>query len=239
MNILITGGASGLGKAITTKLCQEPKNKVIFTYNSSLEEAQKIEEQFSNAKSFKLDFNSQENIHQFIDKMHELNLDVLVNNAITGYTQNYFHKMKIDVFLNSFRKNIMPVIQITQQFIKENRKKKSGKIITILTSAIINKPPLGWAEYVANKAYLKSLSKSWAIENSAFGITSNCISPSIMMTNLTKDIDKRLIEGMKESNPNKSLLNEYEVAEAVCFFTNTSSQINGTNLVINAASDLL
>ena len=135
--------------------------------------------------------------------------------------------------------NILPVIQLTQQFIKNSRKKKSGKIITILTSAIINKPPLGWAEYVANKAYLQSLSTSWAIENSAFGITSNCISPSIMITNLTKNIDKRLVESMIESNPNKSLLNENEVAESVSFLTNASSQINGTNLVINAASDLL
>ena len=239
MNILITGGASGLGKAITIKLCQDPKNKVIFTYNSSLNEAKKIEHQFSNAKSFKLNFNSQENTRQFIDKMSEFELDVLINNAITGYTQNYFHKIEIDIFLNSFKINILPVIQLTQEFIKNSRKKKSGKIITILTSAVINKPPLGWAEYVANKAYLQSLSKSWAIENSAFGITSNCISPSMMMTNLTKNIDKRLVEGIIENNPNKSLLNKNEVAEAVCFFTNASSQINGTNLIINAASDLL
>ena len=239
MNILITGGASGLGKAITIKLCQDPKNKVIFTYNSSLKEAQKIERQFSNAKSFKLDFNSQENFSQFIDKMPEFELDILVNNAITGYTQNYFHKMERDVFLNSFKINILPVIQLTQQFIKDSRKKKSGKIITILTSFIINKPPLGLAEYVANKAYLQSLTKSWAIENLAFGITSNSISPSIMMTNLTKDIDKRLVVGMIENNPNKSLLKEDEVAEAVWFFANSSSQINGSNLIINAASDLL
>ena len=239
MNILITGGASGLGKSITIKLCQDPKNKVIFTYNSSLKEAQKIERQFSNAKSFKLDFNSQENFSQFIDKMPEFELDILVNNAITGYTQNYFHKMERDVFLNSFKINILPVIQLTQQFIKDSRKKKSGKIITILTSFIINKPPLGLAEYVANKAYLQSLTKSWAIENLAFGITSNSISPSIMMTNLTKDIDKRLVVGMIENNPNKSLLKEDEVAEAVWFFANSSSQINGSNLIINAASDLL
>ena len=239
MNILITGGASGLGKAITIKLCQDPKNKVIFTYNSSEEEAQKIEGQFTNAKSFKLDFNSQENTNHFIEKMPGFQLDILVNNAITGYTQDYFHKMGKDVFLNSFRINILPVVQITQQFIKDSRKKKTGKIITILTSFIINKPPLGLAEYVANKAYLQSLTKSWAIENLTFGITSNCISPSIMMTNLTKNIDKRLVEGMIESNPNKSLLNEDEVAEAVCFFTNSSSQINGSNLIINAASDLL
>ena len=98
---------------------------------------------------------------------------------------------------------------------------------------------MGLSEYVANKVYLHSLSKSWAVENSAFGITSNCISPSIMMTNLTKNIDKRLVEGMIESNPNKSLLNEDEVAEGVCFFVNASSQINGTNLIINAASNLL
>ncbi len=240
MNILITGGASGLGRAITLKLCQDSKNKVFLTYNSSFEEAKKLESQFSNIESFKVDFNSKESIDLFIGKMPDLQLDILVNNAIAGYTNDYFHKFNTDHFLESFMTNVVPVIQITQQFIKESRKKKFGKIITILTSFIINKPPLGLAEYVANKAYLHSLSKSWAIENAPFGITSNCVSPSIMITNLTKNnIDERLLEGMINNNPNKRLLNESEVAEAVYYFANVSGQINGANLIINAASDLI
>jgi 3-oxoacyl-[acyl-carrier protein] reductase len=83
------------------------------------------------------------------------------------------------------------------------------------------------------------MAKSWATENAAFGITSNCISPSFMQTNLTGDTDSRLIENMIADNPNKSLLKEDEVAEAVNFLVNATPQINGSNIIINAAKDLI
>jgi 3-oxoacyl-[acyl-carrier protein] reductase len=135
--------------------------------------------------------------------------------------------------------NVYPVVKLTQQFIADSRKRKSGKIITILSSGIINKPPLGWSEYIANKAYLHSMAKSWAVENVSFGITSNCVSPSFMQTNLTKQTDKRIVELMISDNPHKRLLTEVEVAEAVSFLVTASPHINGSNLIINAAQDII
>lgn len=239
MNILVTGGASGLGAAITKRLCEDVNNTVFFTYNSSFEKAKAIENQWPNAKGIKVDFSSRESVHAFCNSVPSLELSVLINNAITGFLQDYFHKIDAQAFSNSFESNVLPVIQITQAFLKYARKKKSGRIITILTSALINKPSLGWSEYTANKAYLHSLAKSWAIENASFGITSNCISPSFMSTQLTSTLDDRLIEGIISSHPTKQLLKEEEVAEAVHFFVHASQQINGSNMVINAASDLV
>ena len=74
------------------------------------------------------------------------------------------------------------------------KKKRKGKIITILTSFLLNSPPIGSSSYVANKAYLKSLTKSWANENIKFNVTSNTISPSFMQTNFTSDVDERIID---------------------------------------------
>ena len=239
MNILVTGGASGLGRAITKKLVADGINTVFFTYKSSQTSALEIENNFPNAKSIKLDFSSTQSVTDFCNTIPDLKLDVLINNAISGFTQNHFHKTDIDVFNNSFLLNVSPVLKITQQFIKEARKRKKGRIITILTSGLINKPSIGWSEYVANKAYLFSMTKSWAVENANFGITSNSISPSFMATNLTSEIDSRLVEGMINSNPNRSLLKEEEVADAVAFFVYATSHLNGSNLVINAASDLV
>jgi NAD(P)-dependent dehydrogenase (short-subunit alcohol dehydrogenase family) len=98
---------------------------------------------------------------------------------------------------------------------------------------------VGFSEYVANKAYLHSMTKSWAVENAAFGITSNCISPSLMLTRLMSGLDKRIIENMTQEMGGKALLNETEVAGAVEFFLEASSHINGSNLVINDAKDIL
>ena len=58
MNILITGGASGLGEKITKNLLQNKNNTVYFTFNSSKENANKISSEYSNSKAINCDFNN-------------------------------------------------------------------------------------------------------------------------------------------------------------------------------------
>ena len=94
------------------------------------------------------------------------------------------------------------------------------------------------AKYAAEKNYLLSMNKSWASENINFNITSNAISPSMMQTNLTKNIDERIIEQMITSHPLKRLLDPSEVANVVKFLVEASSFITGQNLVINSGENL-
>jgi 3-oxoacyl-[acyl-carrier protein] reductase len=239
MNILITGGASGLGAAVTRVLSAESAHRVWFTFNESACQAKEIEEQYKNSSGLKCNFIDSGDVEQLIEKIEAVDIDVLIHNAMPSMTKNHFHKMGEDIFSDSFKNNVMPVIRITQAAIQIFRKKKFGKIITILSSALINKPPVGWSEYVANKAYLHSMSKSWAVENAAFKITANTISPSFMQTHLTSDTDERVVEGLVCSHPLKKLLTPEEVADAVLFFVNASQHINGTNLIINSAADVI
>jgi len=240
MNILITGGASGLGEAITYKLADNTNDKIFFTFHSSSEKARDIENKYSNAKRIQCDFKIQADIDSLLAYIENADIDVLINNAFTSKaTPKHFHKIDISVFSDNFNANIIPVVRITQKAILHFRKKKFGKIINILSSAMLDNPPVGWSEYVAEKAYLASLSKSWATENSAFNITSNSISPSFMQTGLTFNTDERLIEDIKESHPFKQLLTTNEVSDAVLFLSRCSQQINGINLIMNAGTHVI
>lgn len=235
MNILITGGASGLGESITQKMASNTANKVYYTYNKSEENTIKIHEMHPNTVAIKCDFNIKEDFDSLICKMETMNLDMLVNNAYSGEAiKAHFHKIPIIDFKNDFENNILPTIAITQKAISIFKKKKSGKIITILTSFLTDSPPIGASVYVANKAYLSSLVKSWAKENSAYNITSNSISPSFMTTNFTKNVDERVVEQIANNNPLKKLLTIEEVADVVYFFSNSSQQINGLDFLINS-----
>lgn len=240
MNILVTGGASGLGKSIVEHLAHDNKNNILFTYNNSLVAAVNIEKSFLNTKSAKCDFSKKEDVISLLEKINSFNIDVLINNAFSGkIAKAHFHKNHISVFENGFMNNILPVVRITQHAISIFRKKKYGKIITILSSALFEKPAIGWSEYIATKAYLHSLSKSWAVENAAFNITSNCISPALMQTDLTADIDERILEEIISKHPLKKILSTEEVADAVIYLVNASQQINGSNLIINAAENVI
>jgi 3-oxoacyl-[acyl-carrier protein] reductase len=238
MNILVTGGASGLGESITKALAKNDNDRIYFTYNRSIANAEAIEKEFPNTKGFPCNFEDPQSVEQLLEKMDQFNLQILINNAMTGFEKNHFHKLSSDSFSAGFQKNILPVIQLTQKAILIFRKQKFGKIITVLSSAIINKPPIGWSEYVAQKNYLLSLSKSWAVENAKFNIVSNCVSPSFMKTALTSDTDERIVEELQKNHPLKSLLSTVEVAESIAFLAHAPQHINGTNSVLNAAEDI-
>lgn len=239
MNILITGGASGLGEAITRKLANDNTNTVYFTYYNSSSNVKKIESEFQNTKGIKCNFKDLEEVNLLKDKIEQLDLDLLINNVYSGEAiKTYFHKIDSDEFLTEFNQNIIPTVLLTQAAITCFRKKKKGKIISILTSFLLNTPPVGSSIYVANKAYLGSLVKSWATENGKFNIVSNSISPSFMLTNFTRDVDERIIEQMKESHPLKKLLTIDEVAETVSFLSNSSHHVNGIDIPINAGVNI-
>ncbi len=239
MKILITGGTSGIGEAIVRNLASEKNNFIYFTYAHSLEKASSIENELKNTKAIKCDFTSDSEVKLLCDKMNDLVVDVLINNAYQGDpVKTYFHKISPIEFKTDFENNILPVIAITQAAINFFRKKKSGKIITVLTSFLVNIPPLGTASYICNKAYLQQLSKVWATENIKFNISANTVSPSFMQTSFTNGTDERIIEQMIAEHPLKNILTAKETADAVVFLVNSSNQINGLDLVINAGANL-
>lgn len=239
MKILITGGASGVGGAITENLAKDDQNKILFTYASSAETSNQLMMRFPNTRAIKCDFRNNEDVNSLQQIISENNIFILINNAFIGFEKKHFHKLDPEYFLENFKINIIPMIRITQSAILNFRKQKSGKIITILSSYIIGKPPVGLSEYTAQKAYLHSLCKSWAIENASFNITSNCISPSFMKTKLSTETDERIIEEMEKSHPIKKLLTPTEVAEAVNYFVHCSPHVNAANLIINASEDVI
>lgn len=239
MNVLVTGGASGLGEAITRVLAKDKNKTVYFTYNSSKANAFIIQKDFENTISIKCNFKDSRDLDLLVDRIEKLDLDILINNAYSGeFLKTHFHRIKARDFLSDFEKNIIPTIKITQAALKYFRKKKSGKIITVLTSALINIPLVGSSVYIANKAYLEKLTKVWASENITFNITSNSISPSLMQTGLTSEIDERLVEQIINNHPLRKILTVNEVADTVDFLVNTSSQVNGVDIIMNAGVNI-
>ncbi len=240
MNILVTGGSTGLGKSIVHSLSDIPENKVFFTFNRHEEEAQSIVREKQNIIAIKCDFTNVDEVNDIEKKIPLYDLDVLINNVYVGSAQGkHFHKTESDLFMQSFKNNILPTIRITQSAISGFRAKRFGKIINILTAYLVNLPPIGFSIYTANKAYLKQLSKSWNSEYARYNITSNCISPEFMLTNLSLNLDERVIEQMQSVHPLKKLLTPLEVAESVVYLVKSSQQINGAHIVINAAKNIL
>lgn len=239
MNILITGGSSGLGRCLVEKLAANNENIVYFTYNSKKKQANEIASKYINVRCVRLDYCDMEAVNAFVEnEIPCMDLDILVNNAYVGLPNGtYFHKTELSDFLESFEQNLLPTIRITQGCISGFRKKKSGRIINVLTSYLIDLPPMGFSIYSANKAYLSQLTKCWCKENSKFGITVNSVMPDYMQTSFAY-VDERVIEQMQQNHPLKELLKPEEVAEVIVSLINASKQLNGVVIPITASQHI-
>ena len=236
MNILITGGANGLGAEITKLLASNSEHFVYFTYAKSAEKAGLIENAYKNTKAIKCDFLDLNDIEALVLEVENYKIDVLINNAHVGEAINkHIHKTKNEDFIGSYIANIAPVISITNAAILFFRKNGGGKIITVLTSFLEGLPPAGTAVYLSTKAILLQLSKSWATENIKYNISANCVSPSFMITDFTNKTDERIIEEITNQHPLKKLLLPLEVAEVINMLTKATTQLNNQNIVINAS----
>src|SRR5574344_753616 len=138
MNILVTGGSSGLGRAIVEKFASEAGNIIYFTYNRHKDLADAVVARYANTRSVHCDFTDANSVDNLIGLLPDFNIDVLVNNAYIGNPQGeHFHKTSQEEFLSSFEANVLPVISITQGVISGMRKRRNGRIITILTSSLV------------------------------------------------------------------------------------------------------
>jgi len=82
-------------------------------------------------------------------------------------------------------------------YTKSQGEKIREKLLPYLHQPLLNTTALSDGVFtLANKAYLLAMHKSWATENKAFNITSNCISPDFMTTALNDQTDERVIENL-------------------------------------------
>ncbi len=239
MNILVTGGTSGLGKAIVERFAADKDNHVIFTYCSNRVSAEAMLSKYDNVSAYQMDFSDSQNVATFVEQLPTLTIDVLINNAYSGKALGtHFHKTDVADYEKAFHDNIVPVIRITQACVEGMRKRKFGKIVNILTSYLVDVPPVGFSVYASTKAYLRQLSKSVSREYGRFNITSNCVLPDYMQTPFGTVEDFQL-EQMIAAHPLKSILQPMEVADVVYGIVMSSQQLNGVEIPINAAQHMI
>jgi NAD(P)-dependent dehydrogenase (short-subunit alcohol dehydrogenase family) len=211
----------------------------MFTYCRHEDDAQALVGKFNNVEAVQVDFGDEVSVIHFAEMIAEKPTDVLINNAYAGSPQGvHFHKTAPEDYAKAFKMNAMPVIRITQACVAGMRKRKFGKIINIITSSVIDVPPTGYSVYAATKAYIRQLSKSWSKELGRFNITSNCVLPDYMQTDFGQLEDFQL-EQMRNAHPLKELLKPEDVAEVVCHLIQSSQQLNGVEIPINAAQHIM
>jgi 3-oxoacyl-[acyl-carrier protein] reductase len=236
-NVLVTGASKGIGRSIALRAAQEGAN-VAFTYLSSVEKGQALEKELSalgvKAKGYKSDasiFNAAEElINNVVADFGTI--DALVNNA--GVTKDgllmRMSEEQWDVVINT---NLKSVFNLTKAAIKPLMKQKYGSIINI-TSVVGLRGNAGQANYSASKAGIIGFTKSVALELGSRNIRSNAVAPGFIETEMTGQLDQKVVDGWKEGIPLKRAGSPDDVADCVVFLaSDLSKYITGQVLQVD------
>lgn len=233
--VLVTGGASGIGKAIAERFAQGGYD-VAFTYSSNDEEAQStletLEKYNVKVKKYKFDVSQEqetsENIKEIIEDFGKI--DALVNNAgicidnllIRISTENI--KKVLDV-------NLYGTINVSKEVVKHMFKKKNGVILNI-TSVVGEVGNIGQSIYSASKAGVIGFTKSLAKEAILKNIRVNAIAPGFIRTKMTDVLSDEQKEQILSTIPMKRLGEPSEVAN-LAFFLASDEATYITGQILN------
>ena len=110
-------------------------------------------------------------------------------------------------------------------------RKKYGKIINI-SSVIGQIGNSGQANYAASKSAIEGLTRTLAVEFGSRNINVNCVAPGYIETDMTKNLDEKIIQEMKKNIPLNKFGSTLDISETVCFLSSDLSSFI-TGQVIN------
>jgi 3-oxoacyl-[acyl-carrier protein] reductase len=231
---LITGGSRGIGATMVMKFAEQGAD-VVFTYRSSIEQANELIEAASvhgtKIKAFSSDASSFEQTQGLITEILKEfgTIDILVNNA--GVTRdNLLMRMSEDNWDDVMNNNLKSVYNFTKCIMRPMLKARSGSIINI-SSIVGLKGNAGQANYAASKAGMIGFTKSIAQEVGSRNIRCNAIAPGFITTNMTEKLDEKVKDHMIQTTSLKRLGTTEEIANVALFLaSDMSSYITGETL---------
>lgn len=234
---LITGASKGIGRAIAQKYA-EMGAQVAFTYLSSVEKGQQLEQELADygtkCKGYRSDASDFGQAEQLVERVVADfgRLDVLVNNA--GITKDgLLMRMSEEQWDAVINTNLKSVFNLTKAATKPMMRQKSGSIVN-LTSVVGIKGNAGQANYAASKAGIIGFTKSVALELGSRNIRSNAIAPGFIETEMTGELDQSVVEEWKKAVPLRRAGTPEDVAHCAVFLaSDQSAYISGQVLQVD------
>lgn len=231
---IITGATRGIGKGILESFVAQGA-KVAFTYASSKQAADEIENKFgSQVKAYQSDASDFEAAQNLVEEVQKDfgSIDIVVNNA--GITKdNLLMRMRLEDWQKVIQVNLDSAFNLTKAVLRPMLKQRHGSIIN-MSSIVGITGNAGQANYSASKAGLIGFSKSVALELGSRNIRCNVIAPGFIETEMTEKLDEKVVAEWRENIPLKRGGTPEDIANACLFLaSDLSSYITGQVLSVD------
>lgn len=237
--VFVTGGAHRVGKAITLKLARLGAARVVFTYNSSEDAAEKTAQEIRSLGCEVLAIRCDQSDIGQIDAAIELvrqkfgRLDVLVNSASVLFEAE-FDQVTPETWDQVNNINVRGPFFFMQKAARLMMAGDGGVIINIIDESVV-KPALIWIHHGASKAALWNITRSGSIAL-APKIRVNAVLPGAVLK--PPDYSDEQWDGLIPNIPLRKLGSAEDVCQAVEYIIHADF-VTGQMIVVDGGATVL
>ena len=235
---VVTGAASGLGKAIVEKFLEEGSKVIIVDINEDAgrELSENLGSRTLAASADVGDANSVENLQKRIFASFE-KVDVVVNNAGVTHLPTPLDEVTEEDFDRVFRVNCKSVYLMAKAFVPNMKNQGSGSILNIASTAGVSpRPNLNW--YNSSKGWMNTATRTMAVELAPFGIRVNAVNPVASETPLLASFMGEDTPEMRQKFLSTIPLGRFaqprDIANAACYLSSDeASMVTGVCMQVD------
>ncbi|HEY8453051.1 MAG: SDR family oxidoreductase [Micromonosporaceae bacterium] len=183
MRVLVTGAAGGIGGAVVERLVSEGARVAGVDLQRPRDDRL--------VAALAADVTDQEQVAAMVTAAREAlgGVDALV--ALAGVqASGPTHELDPEVFRRTLEVNVLGTFLVTRAVLPEMLERRSGRIVTVGSTAAVCAAP-GLAAYAAAKGAVLQFTRSIAVEYAGYGIRANCLCPGGTATPMLAEIDRQ------------------------------------------------
>ena len=247
---LVTGGAGRLGSEDCKQLAAEGAEVVVLDVDE--DGARAVVDDIASsdvpgeAMAVECDLTDRNDVAATVDTVAEETggIDVLVNNAGFVDAAARIEEFPDALWDRDVELNLTGAYNVTKEVFPHMKKRGWGRIIT-MSSITARGGGFAQVSYSTTKAGLVGFGKTLALEGAKYGITSNVLTPNIVVGDLADMSPDELeefnpqFERIRQATPMKELGRESDVAPLICFLASDHARyITGQVIGVTGGADL-
>lgn len=241
---LMTGATSDLGKALINSLLSQDADSVVFAHGFKDEyKLNQLEEKYGDRISYvDADLSLPLEVEKMITELENKKVfpSHFVHFPALPVINTNFKNFDEDRFFKDLEVQVHSALKLCKFIVPQMKKNKFGRIVFMQTSYTIGCPPKNVAAYTMAKSAIGALVKSLAVDYAKFGVTVNCVAPSMIETNFVKDLNHVVVEISASNNPMGRNAKVEDVVPAIEFLLSDDARfITGVTLPITGGSAMI